>query len=48
MIKQWLSFAFAGLAIHSMMTHGIDQWSVILAIAALGVHPDTFIHPNDG
>lgn len=46
MIKQWLSFAFAGLAMHSMLTHGVDQWSVILAVAALGIHPDSFLSTN--
>ena len=37
--REVLSWLFAGLALHAIWLHGLDQWSVTLAVGAMMIHP---------
>lgn len=39
-LRQWCAMAVLGVALHWMYWHGLDQLGVILALGALGIHPD--------
>lgn len=38
--REGLAFVFAGVALHSMVAHGLDPLSVTLAGLAMGFHPE--------
>jgi len=37
--RELVAWCFAGIAMHWAWSHGLDRWSILLALGTLWIHP---------